>query len=90
MLPTTWWHLNIPKYIAVVLYVGTKVTQVWNVLEVQGRFLFKMSERCPEWQSLLGCTFHCVPDKLIEAEIIYAQGDMEKTYQLSRMKANLY
>lgn len=78
MLPTIWWHLNIPKYIAVVLYVVIKVTQVWNVLEVQGWFLFKMPEICLEWQSLLGYTFHYVLDKLIEAEIIYAEGDKEK------------
>lgn len=71
MLPTVWWHLNIPKYIAVVLYVVIKVTQAWNVLEVQGLYLFKVSDICLEWLSLLGCTFSCVLDKLIEAEMMH-------------------
>lgn len=40
--------------------------------------MFKTTEICLEWQSLLGCTFYCVLDKLIEAEIIYVQGDIKK------------
>lgn len=39
---------------------------------------------------VLGCTFYCLLDKLIEADIIYVQGDIKKPHQLSRMKANLY
>lgn len=89
MLPIIWLHLNVPEYPAVVLYVLIKIMQVWNILEVQGQFLFKMPGICLEWQTLLGSAFHCVLDKLIEVEIIYAQGDMEKTYQLSRERSNL-
>lgn len=90
MLPIIWLNLNFPEYPAVVLYVLIKIMQVWNIWEVQGQFLFKMSGICLELQTLLGSAFHCVLDKLIEVEIIYAQGDMEKTYQLSRERTNLY